>query len=136
MDPVDPKMLRRFLKLLPSRLFSSVFLSDASELTGADGSIHPSPVPWDPDFAMDATTDAAVDDLLAVAGACLLRFTKADAVPAQRADVAAKVSATLLIVVVAVQGGPWWELSHSRLVVLLGFPSWAAPPENKRRNER
>jgi hypothetical protein len=128
MDPVDPKMLRRFLKLLPSRLFSSVFLSDASELTGADGSIHPSPFPWDPD---EAITYLAVDEAEEVVVACLLRLTKADAVPAQRADVAAKVSATLLIVVavfvVAVQGGPVLSQrsrTHTRSPVM-------AAPKNK-----
>lgn len=51
MEPVDPSKLSRFWKLsAPSKDLLSVRLSDAAVQTGADGSIHPSPVPSDPFF--------------------------------------------------------------------------------------
>ena len=46
--PVEPKMDIRFWNVEPLKHSSSVFCSDAAELTGEDGSIHPSPVPNDP----------------------------------------------------------------------------------------
>ena len=48
MLPVEPRMDIRFWNVEPLRHSSSVFCSDAAELTGEDGSIHPSPVPKDP----------------------------------------------------------------------------------------
>ena len=48
MLPVEPKMDIRFWNVEPLKHSSSVFCSDAAELTGEDGSIHPSPVPNDP----------------------------------------------------------------------------------------
>ena len=46
--PVEPRMDIRFWNVEPFKHSSSVFCSDAAELTGEDGSIHPSPVPNDP----------------------------------------------------------------------------------------
>jgi hypothetical protein len=59
-DPVEPKSESRFWKLLPSKDLDSVFSKEALELTGAEGSIHPSPVPWEPETNCKRTVEAEV----------------------------------------------------------------------------
>ena len=58
MDPVDPRRLRRLVKFSqPSRDFCSVSFREAALPTGAEGSIHPSPVPLEPGAALSARTN-------------------------------------------------------------------------------
>ena len=62
--PVDPRMEMRFLKVDPLSASSSVFLREATEFTGAEGSIHPSPVPAEPETekTLSDDVDCLVDD--------------------------------------------------------------------------
>lgn len=46
--PVEPKIEIRFWKVDPLSDSESVFWSEAAVFTGAEGSIHPAPVPADP----------------------------------------------------------------------------------------
>mmetsp|Transcript_10531 Transcript_10531/g.22199 ORF Transcript_10531/g.22199 Transcript_10531/m.22199 type:complete len:305 (+) Transcript_10531:293-1207(+) len=62
MDPVDPRRESRFWKVAPSKDFSSVSLREASLLTGAEGSIHPSPVPALPDTRLRFVVDDVDDE--------------------------------------------------------------------------
>ena len=62
MLPVDPRMEMRFLKVDPFSASSSVFLREAAEFTGAEGSIHPSPVPVEPETEKTLSED--VEDCL------------------------------------------------------------------------
>ena len=48
MLPVEPRMEMRFWKVEPLRHSARVFCRDSGELTGAEGSIHPAPVPAEP----------------------------------------------------------------------------------------
>ncbi len=57
MDPVDPRRESRFWKVAPSKDFSRVNLREASLLTGAEGSIHPSPVPLLPDTTFSCVAE-------------------------------------------------------------------------------
>ena len=50
MLPVEPRIEIRFWKVAPLRDSARVFLREAAELTGAEGSIHPSPVPAEPEM--------------------------------------------------------------------------------------
>mmetsp|Transcript_48526 Transcript_48526/g.103269 ORF Transcript_48526/g.103269 Transcript_48526/m.103269 type:complete len:328 (+) Transcript_48526:761-1744(+) len=48
MLPVEPRIEILFWNVDPFRLSASVFSREAAEFTGAEGSIHPAPVPSDP----------------------------------------------------------------------------------------
>ena len=54
MEPVLPKSERRFWNCEPSMDLATIFCKDWSELTGAEGSIQPAPVPEDPDMRFSA----------------------------------------------------------------------------------
>lgn len=54
----------RFLKVDPLSDSSSVFWRDAAEFTGAEGSIHPSPVPVEPETEKTLSDDDVVDCLV------------------------------------------------------------------------
>mmetsp|Transcript_11059 Transcript_11059/g.22615 ORF Transcript_11059/g.22615 Transcript_11059/m.22615 type:complete len:132 (+) Transcript_11059:1319-1714(+) len=53
MEPVEPRMEMRFWKAAPSRALARVFLREAAVLTGAEGSIHPAPVPREPGMGLE-----------------------------------------------------------------------------------
>ena len=54
----------RFLKVDPLSDSASVFWRDAAEFTGAEGSIHPSPVPVEPETEKTLSDDDVVDCLV------------------------------------------------------------------------
>jgi hypothetical protein len=62
MDPVDPRRESRFWKDEPSRDFWRVSFNEASLFTGAEASIHPSPVPALPDTTFRFVFDEDDDD--------------------------------------------------------------------------
>mmetsp|Transcript_20478 Transcript_20478/g.50900 ORF Transcript_20478/g.50900 Transcript_20478/m.50900 type:complete len:314 (+) Transcript_20478:768-1709(+) len=57
-DPVDPRRESRFWKVAPSNDFESVSFRDSALFTGAEGSIHPSPVPALPDTTSSCVAEA------------------------------------------------------------------------------
>ena len=61
-DPVDPRRESRFWNWAPSKDFSSVNFRAASLFTGAEGSIHPSPVPLLPETTFRVVAGEADDE--------------------------------------------------------------------------
>mmetsp|Transcript_690 Transcript_690/g.1482 ORF Transcript_690/g.1482 Transcript_690/m.1482 type:complete len:309 (+) Transcript_690:752-1678(+) len=62
-DPVDPRREILFWKDAPSNDFSRVSFRDCSLLTGAEGSIHPMPVPALPDTTFKFVVDEVTEEI-------------------------------------------------------------------------